>query len=83
MDAEAGRYMLYTTNRDVPGIIGLLGTTLGKAKVNIANFHLGRNAEGGDAIALLYLDAAMPADILTLIDSQPEIEQAKLLEFDV
>ena len=35
--------MLYTTNRDVPGIIGLLGGICGAAGVNIANFHLGRN----------------------------------------
>ncbi len=83
MEAEAGRYMLYTTNNDVPGIIGMLGMTLGKAKVNIANFHLGRDTEGGDAIALLYLDAPLPEDVLSIVASQPEIEQAKSLEFDL
>ncbi len=83
MEAEAGQYMLYTTNRDVPGIIGMLGTMLGKAKVNIANFHLGRNSEGGDAIALLYLDAPIPTDVLTVVAAQPQIEQAKSLVFDL
>ncbi|MEO1563546.1 MAG: phosphoglycerate dehydrogenase, partial [Pseudomonadota bacterium] len=56
LDAEVGRHMLYTTNKDVPGIIGTLGTTLGAHGVNIANFTLGRDDVGGDAIALLYLD---------------------------
>ncbi len=83
MEAEAGRYMLYTTNRDAPGIIGLLGMTLGRAGVNIANFHLGRDKQGGNAIALLYLDAPIPDDVLSVVGAQPEIEQAKALEFDV
>ncbi len=47
--------MLYTTNKDIPGIIGTLGQTMGEHEVNIANFTLGRKDIGGDAIALLYL----------------------------
>ena len=43
IDAEIGRHMLYTTNEDVPGIIGTLGQTLGQNGVNIANFTLGRS----------------------------------------
>ena len=42
IDAEIGRHMLYTTNRDEPGIIGALGQTMGESGVNIANFTLGR-----------------------------------------
>lgn len=83
MEAEAGRYMLYTTNNDTPGIIGMLGTTLGKAGVNIANFSLGRDEEGGHAIALLYLDAPIPADVLAVVATQPQIEQASALEFEI
>ena len=48
--------MLYTTNNDTPGMIGLLGTICGKNNVNIANFSLGRDHPGGNAIAMLYLD---------------------------
>jgi D-3-phosphoglycerate dehydrogenase len=48
--------MLYTTNEDVPGIIGTLGQTMGENGVNIANFTLGRAAAGGEAIALLYVE---------------------------
>ncbi len=56
MDADVGQHMIYITNTDVPGMIGFMGTTLGEAGVNIANFQLGREANGGDAIALLYVD---------------------------
>jgi D-3-phosphoglycerate dehydrogenase len=56
IDAEIGQHMLYTTNTDVPGIIGFMGSTLGDAGVNIANFQLGREKESGNAIALLYVD---------------------------
>jgi D-3-phosphoglycerate dehydrogenase len=58
IDAEIGAHMLYTTNEDVPGIIGTLGQTMGENGVNIANFTLGRAARDGEAIALLYVDFA-------------------------
>ncbi len=83
MEAEAGRHMLYTTNNDTPGIIGMLGTILGVNGVNIANFHLGRDEEGGNAIALLYLDEPIPADVLEKVAELPQIEQAMSLEFEV
>ena len=83
LDAEVGQHMLYTTNKDVPGIIGLLGGVCGKAGVNIANFQLGRNKPGGDAIALLYLDAPFPADVLEELRSNEKIDSAKPLHFDV
>ena len=83
LDAEVGHHMLYTTNADAPGIIGLLGTLCGKHEVNIANFQLGRNKAGGDAIALLYLDNAFPESALEEIRSNPKFQSAKRLEFDV
>jgi D-3-phosphoglycerate dehydrogenase len=83
LDAEVGQHMLYTTNRDVPGIIGLLGTLLGDGGVNIANFQLGRNHSGGDAIALLYLDEQIPDAVLAKLRAQSAIASAKPLRFDV
>jgi D-3-phosphoglycerate dehydrogenase / 2-oxoglutarate reductase len=83
LDAEVGEHMLYTTNPDAPGIIGLLGTTCGKNGVNIANFQLGRNRPGGDAIALLYLDAPFPQNVLAELRANPLIQSAKPLHFDV
>lgn len=83
LDAEIGRYMVYTTNNDAPGIIGILGKTFGDAGVNIANFSLGRNYAGGDAIALLYLDAPVGQDLLDKVTAFPEVLSAKQLEFDI
>ncbi|MFU0504934.1 phosphoglycerate dehydrogenase [Pseudaminobacter sp. NGMCC 1.201702] len=83
LDAEVGQHMLYTTNADVPGIIGMLGTVCGKNDVNIANFQLGRNRPGGDAIALLYLDAPFPEKALAEVRDNPSIVSAKRLQFDV
>jgi D-3-phosphoglycerate dehydrogenase len=83
LDAEVGEHMLYTTNADAPGIIGLLGTVCGKNNVNIANFQLGRNRPGGDAIALLYLDAPFPESVLAEVRAHKSIDSAKPLRFDV
>ncbi len=78
-----GRYMLYTTNKDVPGIIGTLGTIFGEAGVNIANFQLGRDHAGHDAIALLYVDDVVPETVLDKLRAQKDIQSAKQLVFDV
>mgnify|MGYP002718350928 CR=1 FL=1 len=83
MEADVGRHMLYTTNKDVPGVIGEIGMTFGKAGINIANFHLGRDVEGGNAIALLYLDGPLSDAFIAEVASLKAIGQAKLLEFDV
>lgn len=83
LDAEIGRHMLYTTNDDSPGIIGLLGTVFGRNEVNIANFQLGRNRPGGDAIALLYLDGPVPKPVLDELLANKAILSAKPLVFDV
>ena len=83
LDAEVGRNMVYTTNADAPGIIGLLGTVFGEADVNIANFQLGRNQPGGDAIALLYVDEPVAEEVLDKVRSHKEIVSAKPLVFNV
>jgi len=83
IDAEVGAHMLYTTNEDMPGIIGTLGQTLGSNDVNIANFTLGRAEAGGEAIALLYVDAQVPGDVLDLLSGTGLFRQVKPLAFDV
>ncbi|MCR8550861.1 phosphoglycerate dehydrogenase [Salipiger sp. P9] len=83
IDAEVGEHMLYTTNEDVPGIIGKLGTMLGDHKVNLANFTLGRSAQGGEAIAIAYLDEAMEPSVVDALKATGLFRQVKPLEFDV
>ena len=83
LDAEIGHHMVYTTNHDVPGIIGFLGTVFGNNNVNIANFQLGRNAPGADAIALLYVDEQVPQKVLDEALANKNVLSAKPLVFDV
>lgn len=83
IDAEVGEHMLYTTNEDVPGIIGTLGGVLGENNVNIANFTLGRAAAGGEAIALLYVDGVVDQKVLGQLAATGLFKQIKPLTFDV
>jgi D-3-phosphoglycerate dehydrogenase len=83
IDAEVGQHMLYTTNEDVPGIIGALGNTLGGNGVNIANFTLGRKEAKGEAIALLYVDEPVPPKAIEALNDTGLFGQVKPLEFDV
>jgi len=83
IDAEIGQHMLYTTNKDVPGIIGALGATLGAHGVNIANFTLGRVAPGADAIALLYVDAPLQESVLEALRKTELFQKVSPLEFEV
>jgi D-3-phosphoglycerate dehydrogenase len=67
----------------VPGIIGLLGMTMGKNGVNIANFTLGRSGVGQDAIAILYLDQRIDPKVVDTLESTGLFQQVKALEFEV
>ncbi|APX23048.1 MAG: phosphoglycerate dehydrogenase [Rhodobacteraceae bacterium] len=83
IDAEVGEHMLYTTNEDIPGIIGILGTMLGEHKVNLANFTLGRSTQGGEAIAISYLDEPMKESAVKALKDTGLFRQVKPLHFDV
>jgi D-3-phosphoglycerate dehydrogenase len=81
MDAEFGPTMIYITNLDKPGFIGRFSSTLGEAGINIATFHVGREAPGGNAIALIEVDGEVPADVLAKVQALPQVQQAKPLKF--
>jgi len=81
VDAEFGKSMIYITNEDKPGFIGKFAGLLGDAKINIATFHLGRVKQGGDAIALVEVDGAVPAEVLAKVQALPQVKQAKALAF--
>ena len=65
----------------VAGLIGGLGTVLGKAGVNIGSFHLGRTEPGGDAIALVEVDGEISSKVLQSVENLPNVVQAKVLSF--
>jgi D-3-phosphoglycerate dehydrogenase len=81
MEAAFAPHVLYVTNEDRPGFIGRLGTLLGEAEVNIANFNLGRAAAGAEAIALVEVDGKLPNAVLDAIRMLPHVKQAKALAF--
>ncbi|MEY3526754.1 MAG: hypothetical protein RI997_863 [Pseudomonadota bacterium] len=81
VDAEFGPSMIYVTNEDKPGFIGRFASLLGNAGVNIATFALGRDAEGGSAIALVEIDGAAPPHILQGVQRLPGVKQARALVF--
>ena len=81
VDAEFAPHMLYVVNEDKPGFIGKLGTLLGDAKVNIANFTLGRSAPGQDAICIVEVDGKVPDAVIDAICKLPPVKMAKELTF--
>jgi D-3-phosphoglycerate dehydrogenase len=81
MDAEFGPSMIYITNLDKPGFIGRFSSTLGEAGINIATFHVGRDAPGGNAIALIEIDGELPPQVLAAVRALPQVQQAKPLRF--
>jgi D-3-phosphoglycerate dehydrogenase len=81
LDTEFAAHMLYVVNEDKPGFIGKLGTILGDAKVNIANFTLGRSAPGQDAICLVEVDGQVSDGTIATITALPQVRMAKALAF--
>ncbi|MCQ3944089.1 MAG: phosphoglycerate dehydrogenase, partial [Alphaproteobacteria bacterium] len=81
MDAEFGPSMIYITNLDKPGFIGKFSSTLGDAGINIATFHVGREAPGGNAVALIEIDGDLPAAVLEQVRKLPQVQQARPLHF--
>jgi D-3-phosphoglycerate dehydrogenase len=81
LEAPFHPVMLFVNNSDKPGFIGALGTMLAEAGVNIATFHLGREAAGGDAIALVGVDQDISDELLAQIKALPQVRYAKELRF--
>ena len=81
MDAEFGPSMIYITNLDKPGFIGKFSGTLGEAGINIATFHVGREAPGANAVALIEIDGELPEPVLAKVRALPQVQAAKPLHF--
>ncbi|HMP83548.1 MAG TPA: NAD(P)-dependent oxidoreductase [Verrucomicrobiota bacterium] len=72
--------LLLLTNKDRPGIVGYLGSLLGRHKVNIASMSLSRDEAGGHALTVLNLDSAPPQDVLKEMESDPDITNVKVVQ---
>lgn len=73
------RYMLLTLHRDMPGIIGKIGTQLGSFNVNIASMQVGRKMVRGNAVMVISLDDPLPEGLLEEILKVPGIRDAYIV----
>ena len=76
LNVPPSRHMLFTRHRDMPGIIGHLGSLLGEHNVNIASMQVGRRIVRGDAVMVLSLDDPIPPSLLTSIYAINGIQEA-------
>ena len=80
VEAHPAGYMLMIKNRDLPGVVGEIGTILGQNKINIAAMSFGREKSGGRAVSILNIDSVVPAKLLEQIKSSKNIFDAKLIK---
>src|SRR5580765_158913 len=79
IEVPLGGNLIYLRNRDVPGVIGKVGTLLGKHGVNIGNFALGRSdeKEGAEAISVVQVDSPAPEEVLQELARLPEMDEVR------
>jgi D-3-phosphoglycerate dehydrogenase len=80
LDTYLDGVLLLFTHRDVPGLIGYIGTIFGKHNVNIAQMTVGRQVPGGEAIAVLNLDSEPPDEALREVRSHPQISSLSVVK---
>ncbi|HSK45838.1 MAG TPA: phosphoglycerate dehydrogenase [Candidatus Binatia bacterium] len=79
IEVPLGGNLIYMRNRDVPGVVGKIGTLLGRHNVNIGNFALGRKEmkDGAEAIAVVQVDSPAPEAVLQEIAQLPEMHEVR------
>ena len=77
VEAIPDGYMLVVSNRDVPGVVGKLGTSLARHGVNIAEMSFGRDKKTGDAISLLNVDTEVPKEVIAKLKREKDIDDVK------
>jgi L-serine deaminase len=80
IEAAPEGYFLMLLNRDVPGVVGAVGTMLGQAGINIAGLELGRDRAGGMALSLVEIDGPASAAMLEQLKTIPAITAASLIK---
>ncbi|MFO1497004.1 MAG: ACT domain-containing protein, partial [Verrucomicrobiota bacterium] len=70
--------LLLLTNKDRPGMVGYIGSLIGKYHVNIAGMSLSREKVGGQALTVLNLDSLPPAELLEELQKDPDISNVRV-----
>ena len=73
---------LLIRNRDQPGVIGAVGTVLGAANANIAEYHLARRRGGGRSLGVVRIDGQLPPDILRDLTELDAVDEVQQIVFD-
>jgi D-3-phosphoglycerate dehydrogenase len=81
VDVNPRHTLIVLTNRDVPGVIGRVGTLLGTAGVNIAEYHQARLAQGGEALAVISVDGRVDGSVRSALCELPDVEGASVIQF--
>lgn len=76
----SGAYLLVTSHKDRPGMVGVVGTILGNARVNISNMQVSRDQPGGKAMMALCLDNALDIEHHRQIMDTPDMYSAKMVK---
>jgi len=80
LEAVPEGYILILQNKDVPGVVGAVGTILGKNGINIAGMELGRTEKGGNAISFTHVDEVVNKKALDELRALPQIVSATLVK---
>lgn len=80
-EAPLAGHLVFLQNQDVPGVIGYVGSVLGKNGVNIATFSLGRRSAQGDAVSVIATDQSVSEAVLQELLKNPAVKRARAVEF--
>jgi Formyltetrahydrofolate hydrolase len=81
VDVQPRDTLIVLTNKDVPGVIGRVGTLLGEAGVNIAEYHQSRLEQGGDALAAIAVDGTIDDQLREKLLALPEVQTVSVVQF--
>ncbi len=81
VDVNPRQTLLILSNHDVPGVIGRVGTLLGEQRVNIAEYHQARLAQGGDALAAISVDGEVSEETRRALLELPDVVSASVVHF--
>jgi D-3-phosphoglycerate dehydrogenase / 2-oxoglutarate reductase len=82
VDVNPRQTLIVLTNHDVPGVIGHVGTVLGEAQVNIAEYHQARLAQGGDALAAITVDGVVDDSTREKLLALPQVRSASIVQLN-
>jgi D-3-phosphoglycerate dehydrogenase len=82
VDVPAEGHLIVLTNRDVPGVIGRVGTVLGDAGANIGVYHQSRRPTASEALAAIAVDQPLSADVVRRLGELPDVVNVRVVELN-